>query len=55
MDRSPSRTYQSQAYLKEHIAGAEQFLFHDCGHAPFLTQSELFNAELSRFIRSVDE
>ena len=46
---------QASAYLKEHIAGAGQFLFHDCGHVPFLTQSELFNAELSRFIRSVDE
>lgn len=46
---------QASAYLKEHIAGAGQLLFHDCGHAPFMTQSKLFNAELSRFIRSVDE
>ena len=46
---------QASDYLKEHIAGAEQFVFDGCGHAPFLTQSQQFNAELIRFIRSVCE
>jgi pimeloyl-ACP methyl ester esterase len=46
---------QASGYLKEHISGAEQFVFHGCGHAPFLTQSHQFNAELFRFIRSVCE
>jgi pimeloyl-[acyl-carrier protein] methyl ester esterase len=46
---------QASDYLKEHISGAEQFVFDGCGHAPFLTQSQIFNAELFRFIRSVYE
>ncbi|MFZ4858749.1 MAG: alpha/beta fold hydrolase [Desulfuromonadaceae bacterium] len=46
---------QASDYLKVHISGAEQFVFQDCGHAPFLTRSQQFNAELSRFIRSVHE
>ncbi|HIJ86467.1 MAG TPA: alpha/beta fold hydrolase [Desulfuromonadales bacterium] len=44
---------QASTYLKEHISGAEQSVFPGCGHAPFLTQSHTFNAELSRFIRSI--
>ena len=43
---------QASCYLKEHIAGAEQIVFPGCGHAPFLTQSRQFNAELIRFTRS---
>ena len=46
---------QASEYLKEHIYGAEHFVFNGCGHAPFLTQSQVFNAELFRFIRSVHE
>ena len=46
---------QASDYLKEHIAGAEQFVFQGCGHAPFLTRSHQFNAELLRFIWSVYE
>ena len=46
---------QASAYLKEHIDGAEQFVFQGSGHAPFLTQSGTFNAELVRFIRRVHE
>jgi pimeloyl-[acyl-carrier protein] methyl ester esterase len=46
---------QASQYLKEHISAAEQVVFPDCGHAPFLTQSQIFNAELVRFIRSVYE
>ncbi len=46
---------QASAYLKENISGAEQFIFQGCGHAPFLTQRHIFNAELSSFIRSVNE
>ena len=46
---------QASNYLKEHISGAGQFVFDGCGHAPFLTQSQQFNAELFRFIRSVCE
>ena len=46
---------QASDYLKEHISGSEQFVFHGCGHAPFLTQSGTFNGEVERFIRSVHE
>lgn len=46
---------QASSYLKEHIPGAEQTVFQQCGHAPFLTQSHQFNAELIRFARSVCE
>jgi pimeloyl-[acyl-carrier protein] methyl ester esterase len=46
---------QASQYLKEHISAAEQVVFPGCGHAPFLTQSQIFNAELVRFIRSVYE
>ncbi|MBW4055546.1 MAG: alpha/beta fold hydrolase [Proteobacteria bacterium] len=44
---------QASDYLKAHIPGAEQVVFSPCGHAPFLTQSHQFNAELIRFTRSV--
>ncbi|MDD2734916.1 MAG: alpha/beta fold hydrolase [Desulfuromonadaceae bacterium] len=46
---------QASQYLKEHISGAEQIVFYGCGHAPFLTRSHKFNAELVRFLRSVYE
>jgi len=46
---------QASAYLKENISGADQYIFQGCGHAPFLTQSHISNAELSSFIRSVNE
>ena len=46
---------QASDYLKEHISAAEQFVFQECGHAPFLTQGHQFNVELSRFIRSIHE
>jgi pimeloyl-[acyl-carrier protein] methyl ester esterase len=44
---------QASSYLKEHIADAEQKVFSDCGHAPFLTSSHQFNNEIIRFARSV--
>jgi pimeloyl-[acyl-carrier protein] methyl ester esterase len=44
---------QASCYLKEHIQGAEQTVFPLSGHAPFLTQSHRFNAEITRFARSV--
>jgi pimeloyl-[acyl-carrier protein] methyl ester esterase len=46
---------QASRYLKDHIHGAEQVVFPHCGHAPFLTHSHQFNAELTQFIRSVRE
>lgn len=46
---------QASNYLKEHIPGAGQAVFGQCGHAPFLTQSRQFNAEITRFARSVCE
>lgn len=48
-------TPQASDYLKKHIRGAEQFVFHHCGHAPFLTFENQFNAEIVRFIRGVSE
>ena len=44
---------QASRYLKEHIPDAEQTVFPHSGHAPFLTQSHQFNAEILRFTRSV--
>jgi pimeloyl-[acyl-carrier protein] methyl ester esterase len=44
---------QASLYLKEHIPNAVQTVFPDSGHAPFLTQSQQFNAELIRFAGSV--
>ena len=46
---------QASAYLKTNITDAEQTVFHDCGHTPFLTYSDKFNAEIFRFARSVSE
>lgn len=46
---------QASSYLKEKIPEAEQAVFPDCGHAPFLTQSDQFNTEIIRFARSVCE
>ncbi len=44
---------QASCYLKEHIPDAEQTVFQYSGHAPFLTHSHQFNAEILRFTRSV--
>jgi pimeloyl-[acyl-carrier protein] methyl ester esterase len=46
---------QASYYLKEHIPDARQTVFPGCGHAPFLTQSHRFNAEITGFARSVCE
>ena len=46
---------QASSYLKEHIPDAVQTVFQDSGHAPFLACSDLFNAEIIRFTRSVRE
>jgi pimeloyl-[acyl-carrier protein] methyl ester esterase len=46
---------QASTYLKEQIADAEQVVFQSCGHAPFLTDSQKFNAEILRFTRSISE
>lgn len=46
---------QASTCLKEQIPGAEQVVFSQCGHAPFLTRSRQFNAELTRFARRVCE
>lgn len=46
---------EASSYLKAHISGAAQVVFPLCGHAPFLTQSDRFNAEITRFARSVRE
>lgn len=43
---------QASYYLKEHISAAEQVTYPQSGHAPFLTQTQQFNAGLIRFIRS---
>lgn len=44
---------QASTYLKKHIPGAEQTVIPCCGHAPFLTQSKLFNAEIIRFSNGI--
>jgi pimeloyl-[acyl-carrier protein] methyl ester esterase len=46
---------QASSYLKEHIPNARQTVFPDSGHAPFLTQSGQFNAEIIGFVRSISE
>lgn len=46
---------QASNYLKEHIPSAQQTVFQDSGHAPFLTRRDEFNAEIIRFARSVCE
>jgi pimeloyl-[acyl-carrier protein] methyl ester esterase len=42
-------------YLQANIAHAVQTVFPRCGHAPFLTRSHKFNAEIIRFAGSVCE
>jgi len=37
-------------YMKEHLKSAEIALFPDAGHAPFLTQAEIFNQRLGCFL-----
>ena len=44
---------QASSYLKTHVCGAEQIVYPHCGHAPFLTHSEQFNADLICFARRV--
>ena len=44
---------EASRYLKEHLTVAEQTVFPNCGHAPFLSHRHQFNAELMRFIRRV--
>lgn len=44
---------QASSYLKDHISGAEQIVYPHCGHAPFLTHHEQFNADLICFARRV--
>lgn len=44
---------QASCYIKEQISGSEQVIFYRSGHAPFLSQPAKFNAELTRFVRSV--
>lgn len=44
---------QASSYLKEHISAAVQETYQRCGHAPFLTQYQHFNAGLIRFTRSI--
>jgi pimeloyl-[acyl-carrier protein] methyl ester esterase len=44
---------EAAAYLLEHISGSEKLLIPECCHAPFLTSSEIFNAHLKSFSRSV--
>lgn len=46
---------QASSYLKEHIHDAGQTVFPGCGHAPFLTQNQKFNADITKFARSVCE
>lgn len=44
---------QASSYLKDHVSGAEQIVYQHCGHAPFLTHSEQFNADFICFARRV--
>lgn len=46
---------EASYYLKTHIADAQQIVFPQCGHAPFLTYSDQFNTEIMRFVRRVCE
>lgn len=46
---------QASTYLKEHIHDAEQLVFPDSGHMPFLTRSGEFNAGIDRFVRRIRE
>ena len=44
---------QASSYLKANVSGAEQIVYPHCGHAPFLTHSEQFNADFICFARRV--
>ena len=44
---------QASSYLKTHVSGAEQIVYPHCGHAPFLTHHEQFNADFICFARRV--
>jgi pimeloyl-ACP methyl ester esterase len=44
---------QASEYMAQRILSARQFVFAGCGHAPFLTQSNLFNENLKEFRRMV--
>jgi pimeloyl-[acyl-carrier protein] methyl ester esterase len=44
---------QASEFLLQQIASARQIVFDGCGHAPFLTQSDRFNACLAEFQRMV--
>ncbi len=44
---------QASSYLKQQIPNAVQVIFPECGHAPFLTHAQQFNAEIMKFTRSV--
>lgn len=44
---------QASSYMKEMIHGAQQLIFERCGHVPFMTNIDKFNAEVVRFARSV--
>ena len=43
----------ASAYMAERIPGSRHVVYAGCGHAPFLTHSEEFNACLADFIREV--
>jgi pimeloyl-ACP methyl ester carboxylesterase len=40
---------EASEYLAQKISAARQVIISGCGHAPFLTQSVLFNAYLEEF------
>ncbi|MDD2898805.1 MAG: alpha/beta hydrolase [Desulfuromonadaceae bacterium] len=46
---------EASLYLKLHISGAEQSVYRNCGHMPFMTRSNRFNTELIRFTRRLCE
>lgn len=46
---------EASGYLARHLADCRQVEFSGCGHAPFLTRSEQFDAVLINFIRRVLE
>lgn len=46
---------EASGYLARHLADCRQVEFSGCGHAPFLTRSDQFDAVLINFIRRVLE
>jgi len=46
---------QASCYLKARIPDSRLTVFSDSGHAPFLTKSDRFNAQIIRFVRRVCE